>query len=200
MVKFYSMKNIIRKVNKKKVIIAVCLIVFGAVTRYFLKDWPNVETVTVVSLLAGSCLGGIYALIVPLSVIALSDMSIGNNSILLFTWSAWALIGLLGLFLRKKKKTSFKFSMQLTGMGVIASCLFFIWTNFGVWLLFPMYPHTWQGLVQCYIMGLPFLRYSLVGNLIIVPVVSFSLLTLWQARSVFGEFLSKKLKKLIIKN
>lgn len=159
--------------NKKKILIAAGLVVFGATTRLLLTDLPNVETVTVAALLAGSLLGGVYAIVVALSIIALTDMYIGNDSILLFTWSAFALIGLSGIVLKKVKKTNFKYVGATTGLGVIAAVFFYLYTNFGVWLLWPsMYAHTWQGLVQCYIMGLPFLKYNLLGNLVIIPVVT----------------------------
>lgn len=159
--------------NKKKIFGAIALIAFGAITRLLLKDLPNVETVTVTALLAGSMLGGVYALAVGLSVMAVSDMVIGNDSILVFTWSAFAIIGLFGVVLLKKNKTSPKYILQMTGLGIGAAFFFYLYTNFGVWLLWPqMYVHTWQGLVQCYIMGLPFLKYNLLGNLVLVPLVT----------------------------
>ena len=169
----------LRKINKKKLIIALLLITFGVAGRifriHFLPDLYNVEPITLMALLAGSFLGLSYALIVPLSVIAISDIYIGNTSILFFTWSAWAIIGLFGLILRKSKKDSFSFGFKMTGMGIVASLFFFIWTNFGVWIGWDMYPHTLQGLIQCYIMAIPFLKMNLGGNLIIIPVVSMTL-------------------------
>lgn len=159
--------------SKKKLISAIILIAFGAITRLLLKDLPNVETVTVTALLAGSMLGGIYAIAVGISVMALSDMVIGNDIILIFTWSAFAIIGLAGIILKKQSKVSLRYVLSMTGMGVLASFFFYLYTNFGVWLLWPqMYAHTWQGLIQCYVMGLPFLKYNLLGNLVIVPLAT----------------------------
>lgn len=169
---------------KIRFLIAVVLITIGVIGRFirinYLPELYNVEPFTVMSLLAGSLLGGGYALSVPLSMIAISDMVIGNTSIMFFTWSAWAIIGLGGTILRKRKAPTFKFSLQLTGMGVVSSLFFFLWTNFGVWLIDGMYPHTLAGLMQSYIMGLPFLRNNLFGNLTIVPVVSLAAIFVWQ--------------------
>ena len=159
--------------KKKKFIFAIILIVFGVVTRLLLKDLPNVETITVMALLAGSMLGGFYAVVVALSAMAIGDMIIGNDSILMFTWSAYAIIGLFGLILYKKQKRGFKYVLQMTGLGMMASLFFYFLTNFGVWLLWPgMYAHTWAGLTQCYVMGLPFLKYNFLGNLVLVPLVT----------------------------
>ncbi|MDD5627254.1 MAG: hypothetical protein PHW01_04585 [Patescibacteria group bacterium] len=164
-----------KRISKIKLIIAIFLIAFGAIGRIILKDIPNVETVMVASLLAGSLLGGAYTVIVPLTIIALTDMYIGNDLILIFTWSAWAMIGFFGWLVRKKRGYSYKFILSLTGMGIAASLFFYLYTNFGVWLLWDMYPHTLLGLIQCYFMGLPFLRNNLVSDLIFIPTTSAAL-------------------------
>lgn len=177
------------KNQKTRFLIAIILITIGIVGRLarinYLPELYNVEPFTVMSLLAGSMLAGGYALTVPLSMIAISDMVIGNTPIMFFTWSAWAIIGLGGTILRKRKAPTLKFSLQLTGMGVVSSLFFFLWTNFGVWLIDGMYPHTFAGLMQSYIMGLPFLRNNLFGNLIIVPVVSLAAILIWQVFLVY---------------
>lgn len=165
-------------------ILAVVLIGVGVVGRlvriYYLPELYNVEPFTAMSLLAGSMLGGGYALTVPLSMVAVSDMVIGNTSIMFFTWSAWAIIGLLGTVLRKRKAPTAVFSLWLTGVGVVSSFFFFLWTNFGVWLVDGMYPHTFHGLMQSYVMGLPFLRNDIFGNLVIVPTVSLGAIIVWK--------------------
>lgn len=190
--------------NWKKLIIALVLIAFGSIGRILLLDMPNVETLTVVSLLAGAWLGGVYFFIVPLATVAITDMYIGfgQDATMLFVWSAWAVIGGLGWLLRKSKR-NFKFGFKLTGMGVVASTFFFIWTNFGTWLAWNMYPHTWSGLVQCYVMAIPFFKANLLGNLVIVPVVSFSLIFVWRYRHALSglgkHYRQKQAKEITIK-
>ncbi len=166
--------------TSKRLLGAIALIVFGVLGRFLLIDLPNVEMLTVTALLAGAMIGGVFTVIIPLAVVALSDMInvvilqgsfAGNDPIIYFTWSAWAVIGLMGYFLRKSKKGSFKFVAKMTGMGLGASVWFFIWTNLGVWMLFSMYPKTLEGLIKCYIMAIPFFRNQIIGNLIIIPIV-----------------------------
>ncbi|MBU1178423.1 hypothetical protein KJ903_04390 [Patescibacteria group bacterium] len=179
----------------KKLIAALALIAFGSIGRILLLDMPNVETLTVVSLLAGAWLGGVYFFIVPLATVAVSDMYIGmgQDAIIIFVWSAWAVIGGLGWLLRKSKR-NFTFGLKLTGMGLVASTFFFIWTNFGTWLVWNMYPHTWLGLVQCYVAAIPFFKANLLGNLVIIPAVSFSLIFVWRQRAVWQR-LSRRLRQ-----
>jgi len=58
--------------------------------------------------------------------------------------------------------------MQITGGLVAAPVLFFLVSNLLVWASGGGYqrPFTWEGLVQCYGDGIPFLRNSLSGTLI----------------------------------
>ena len=97
--------------NKLKLIIAAVLIILGVVGRFVLVSYvgiPNLEIITVLALISGIYLGGLYTVIVPLSIIFLSDLVIGNNYIFIFTWTAFAIIGLFGVFYGNKisnKKT-----------------------------------------------------------------------------------------------
>ena len=80
------------------------MIVIGVVGRFVLVSYagiPNLEIITVLALIAGIYLGGVYAVAVPLSVIFLSDLVIGNTYIFIFTWTAFAMIGLFGYASRK---------------------------------------------------------------------------------------------------
>ena len=45
------------------------------------------------------------------------------------------------------------------------SLIFFAATNFAVWAFGSLYPHSWQGLVQCYVAALPFLDKTVLGDL-----------------------------------
>jgi len=158
------------KFNRKKLFFAVLLIGFAILGRYLLLEVPNVETMTAAILLAGALLGGAYTLIVPLAAVAIFDLFYGNSSILIFTWSAWAIIGFFGLVLKGRTKSAWKFTAGLTGMGMVASLFFYFWTNFGVWLIGNWYPKTTNGLLNCFLAGVPFLRWQIIGNLILVPV------------------------------
>ena len=158
---------------KEKILISLFLILFGATARIFMVEFfqiPNFEIVTALALIAGAFLGGIFFLIVPLSIIVISDIYLGNASILIFTWSAFAFIGFLGWLLRKRKAFNCYFTAKMTAMGIISSLFFFLYTNLGWWFLTNMYPPTFQGLMHCYGAGLPFLKNNLLGNLFFVPI------------------------------
>jgi len=74
----------------------------------------------------------------------------------------WTYLGFFGYWLlgRLAGKNIKKQVMFLP----LASFLFFLVSNFGVWL--HWYPNTWEGLITCYTLALPFYRNTLIGDLV----------------------------------
>ncbi|MDB5179134.1 MAG: hypothetical protein JWN01_1077 [Patescibacteria group bacterium] len=181
------MKNL----NKSRAIAAtlVATAVLWRVVNWHYSWAPNLEIVTASTLVAGALLSRRMVLVVPLGIMAASDLIISNSSILLFTWSAFGLIGLGSLALRRLKSSPGKLMLASVGAALAGSVFFFIYTNFGVWLLDDgaMYDKTWQGLVQCYAMGLPFYRTMLLGNMVLVPA--------YFAAALYGPGMVRALKE-----
>lgn len=165
--------------HRKTVFTAALLIAFGVGGRLLLQDMPNIETVTVATVLAASLLGGPWGLIVGIITVAASDIIIGNTSILLYTWSGWALVGISALIARYRGQRTSRAVLALTGAGLLGNIIFFVWTNFGVWHIGGLYQHTWAGLVECYIAAVPFLRNQLLSTVLFVPACSVVALALW---------------------
>lgn len=162
--------------SKKDYVVVGGLIALAAgwrLVNYHFGVAPNLEIVTAMSALAALVYGRNFAITVPLLAMALSDAVIGNTPILLFTWSAFALIGASALLLRRVKPKPVPLALGSAGFAFLSSTFFFLYTNFGVWLQSngTFYAFTPKGLLDCYIMGLPFYRTMLIGNLIIIPTV-----------------------------
>lgn len=171
----------------KKAFLATLLITLGILFRTLWHLGPNIEFVTASAILSAMYLGGGYAVIVPLTIMVATDKIIGNTNIYWFTWSAYILIGLLAHLIKNLKsqmsnrKTKPQISNLLwgTGTGVVSAVFFYLYTNLGVWVLdsWGMYSRDLNGLIKCYIMGLPFLKLNLIGNLLFIPI-SISLIEL----------------------
>ena len=165
-------------ISIKKILLVVALIAIAVSWRIINHNYmiaPNFELVTVVTVIAAITLGYKAAIAVPLASMILSDLIIGNSSIFVFTWSAFALIGLGALLLKKlnsKPKSQIIYSF---GFAVASSFAFFAITNFGVWAQ-GWFPATWTGLIDCYVVAIPFYRTMLIGNIIVVPVA----ISIWQ--------------------
>jgi len=70
----------------------------------------------------------------------------------------------MGIWLKNHKTVA-----NVLGASLFGSIIFFLVTNFAVWAVpHSMYPHNLQGLLQSYIMGLPFLKNTLLGDLFYV--------------------------------
>ncbi len=134
---------------------------------------PNLELVTSVAVASALLLRASVSWTIPLLLVATSDALIGNTSIHLFTWSAWAVTILASTLLRRVRGRR-PVVVASTLFGVGASTWFFLWTNFGVWVIGDgaFYPATWAGLLACYGAGLPFYRTMLLGNLVLVPLTA----------------------------
>jgi len=164
--------------NSKKFFLIVTIVVFGTFLRIFLNEKvkiPNFEVMTTISLLSGSFFGGTIAMLIPVLIMFLSDLYFGNTIIYFFTWSAFILITIFGNFIKKDSKN---FLIKITGAGIFSVLFFYLWTNFGWWLTFGMYPMNFSGLIQCYLAGLPFLKNQLISAIIFAPglAIIFSLL------------------------
>jgi hypothetical protein len=133
-------------------------------------QWWNVAPLAAMALLGGIYLGRRYALWVPLAVLLVTDSflnwQMGYRLVYwprAFDYGAFLLIGILGLWVRQQK-----WGVKLTA-ALATPFLFFVISNFGVWLfgLSPTstpYPKTFVGLLDCYTLGLPFLRGTLIGD------------------------------------
>jgi hypothetical protein len=131
--------------------LAISLLIIGILLR-FLPHAPNFTPVAAIALFAGTFLNRKHALIIPLLLMVTSDLFLGLHNTIIFTWGSFILITVLGFVVKNKPS-----ALRITSMSVISSLLFYLITNFGVWLM-GWYPHTTQGLVNCYVMALPFLR------------------------------------------
>jgi len=152
-----------------KILFGLSLVALALLERLFFDLGPNVELVTLTTFLAGAYLGFPYSFLVPLATLFISDVVLGNSLIFLFTWSAYLIIGLSSLILGKWRGNSLRL-ISASFLGSFSSSIFFfLWTNFGVWLE-GWHPLTVSGLIECYVMGLPFLRYNLFSNLVFVPL------------------------------
>lgn len=154
-----------------KILFASALVVTAVSWRIINHNFnfaPNLELITAVTVLAAIVLGARWAVIVPLSSMIVSDLIIGNSSIFMFTWGAFAIIGAGAILLRKLNKQPKKQIIASIGFAVASSFAFFVITNFGVWLQ-GWYPATPAGLITCFILAIPFYRTMLIGNIILVP-------------------------------
>jgi len=127
----------------------------------------NLSAMGALALLCGAMLRHPAALLIPLGVRALTDVIIhlrtgyGFFESWWFDYSAYALIFALGLLVRRRNYGS------VVAGGLAAALVYFLVSNFGVWLAWPeTYPTTFPGLMSCYENAIPFARGTFAGDVV----------------------------------
>jgi hypothetical protein len=143
----------------------VLVLILMALAGRMLPHPENFTPVLAVALFGGAMLSSRLAYVVPLAAMFLSDLLLGQA----FDWMTLVVYGCflaavgLGQWLGRHR------TWAKTGIAALSgSLLFFVVTNFAVWVApdgQALYPHTLDGLVECYWMALPFFRNSLAGDL-----------------------------------
>tara|TARA_A100000164_G_scaffold349110_1_gene351809 strand:- start:51 stop:392 length:342 start_codon:yes stop_codon:yes gene_type:complete len=98
---------------------------------------------------------------------ALSDFFIGFHQLLIFTWGSLAFISVIGMF---GKSFLSRFSLLF-----LSSIVFFVCSNFGVWLFSEFYSKDFDGLLQCYILAIPFFTNTLISTFIFGMIFEISI-------------------------
>lgn len=169
--------------NKNKINLrfsVITLIILSAAMSRLLPHPPNFAPIGGMALFGAAYFSKKYwAFIIPIVSMWVSDLILNNviygqyfdhfvwfYSGSLFTYGAFALIVVLGMFTLKKVRVP---NLAVSALG--ASVIFFIVSNFGVWLTSGMYPPTFSGLMTCYTVGIPFFHNTILGDLVYTGVL-----------------------------
>ncbi|RJQ31422.1 hypothetical protein C4572_02460 [Candidatus Parcubacteria bacterium] len=172
---------------KRKILISVILIILGVVTRILPHPF-NFAPLAGIALFSGVYLGAVYAVAIPVGSMFAGDVVLGfyELPIMISVYASYALIGLIGLLIKKHKSVEI-----VLGSSLLSSFLFFFFTNGAVWFFGTWYDHNLQGLTDAFILALPFFRNTVVGDLFYTSILFGSLET------VRFLFRNRKLSKAI---
>jgi Family of unknown function (DUF6580) len=134
------------------------------VTARLLPHMPGILPVAASGLFAARMLRmPALAAIVPLAAMALSGFGFAADDwrVALVVYAAIALPALAGMVSRR-----WHGALPIVATMVSCSLIFFASTNFAVWAFSGIYPLTWQGLTQCYVLALPFMEKTVAGDLL----------------------------------
>ncbi len=129
---------------------------------------PNFTPILAVGIFAGFYFKQFFlsSFIVILSMF-IGDIYFGFHNTMFFTYISLATVVSLGLIIKKFGFTEIIFA------GLLGSVCFFIISNFGVWLVSEIYEKNINGLIQCYIMAIPFFHKTLASTLLYLFVLKF---------------------------
>ncbi len=160
--------------SKKNSGMIALLIFVAAATRLFPHP-PNMTPLGAMALFGSAYFAKKYwSVVIPLAALFVSNLVLNNvmyaqyyDGFVWFTpqtlwvYGAMVLVALLGMGLLKKVTAG-----RVVIGALAASLIFFLVTNMGSWLYDPIYTKDFNGLLQSYAAGIPFLRNSIIGNLV----------------------------------
>lgn len=159
-------------------LLLAALIVLAALTR-LLPHPPNFSPVEAIALFGGAYFASRkWALLVPLAALLLSDLALGaihGGTYLQYFSSAAYLPGMLAIYACVALCSVLGFGLRgrvdgarVLGYSLAGSVLFFVLSNFATWMtaiVVPGYPACNAGLGACYVAGIPFFQWTVLGTL-----------------------------------
>ena len=146
----------------KKEYIIIGLIVLAILTR-LIPHPPNFAPITGIALFSAINFNNrFFKFFVPLISLVIFDLIIGFSLINFFVYLSFIVIVFVGNHFKKIKLKSI----------LISSVVFFIISNFGVWII--GYPKTISGIIMCYTAAIPFFINTILGDLFYSYILKYS--------------------------
>ena len=148
-------------INLKKEIFPVGLILILALSR-LMPHPDNFTPIIALAIMSSYFFKNVnFSYAIMLFSMLLADFFIGFYSHMLFVYISLFLIVLI--FFKISKKMNYK---NLFIFSFFGSAIFFLISNFGVWLVGNLYERNINGLIECYFMAIPFFRNTIISTLI----------------------------------
>ncbi len=149
----------LKVMNYLKITMGIFLTI--AVTRFFPHP-PNFTSLIAISFYVPALFG--YRYITPIILsFAITDLIIGFHGTILFTWGSVIIIGVISKYFYLKTIN------RIFGV-LISAIIFFVISNFGVWLL-GSYGYTFPGLINCYVLAIPFFTNTAISTIIYAFII-----------------------------
>jgi len=137
------------------------LIITAAVLFRLVPHTPNLVPIGAIALFAGYAVKSKWSFLIPVLVMIISDYFVGFHNTMWFVYGSYVAITVMGRACAKHVTLP-----RITLLSLTGSALFYLVTNFGVWLMGTMYTKDLSGLIQSYLYAIPFFRATLIGDMI----------------------------------
>ena len=146
------------KKNINNLLLPIVIILSLSLTRLIPHPW-NFTPMLAVGIFSGFYFKQFYlSLFIVILSMFIGDLYLGFHSTMFFTYISLAVAVIIGLYIKHFKFTEILFS------GLASSVSFFIITNFGAWLTLEMYEKNFAGLLQSYVLAIPFFHNTLIST------------------------------------
>ena len=139
----------------------VTIMILAAAFTRLIPHPPNFTAVGALALFGGAYLSDKkFAFIIPLLAMFLSDLVIGLHQGMASVYISFVIIVGIGIMLSQNIKLK-----NVVAASLVSSIIFFVLTNFQMWIQGTLYPKSVSGLVACYVAAIPFFGNSILGDL-----------------------------------
>jgi len=161
-------------INKIEKTFLISLVIFVTAFARIIPHIENFTPVIALCMFSGlSLTGNKIKYIIPLLAVFISDLFLNifvynlNHGIFLYEGVIWQYISyiLIILISSKFRKINIKYTAKIILLMILMCSLFFIISNFGVWVSSNMYAHYIEGLFACYISAIPFFQGTFLGTI-----------------------------------
>ena len=160
------MRTVMKK-TKQKIVLFFYFVGLIALSR-IIPHPPNFTPVLAMAVFMPYLTRDLYsAMLVPLSAMFVSDLYLGLHSSMFWVYTSILLGTTLSQYTMSMKKTY----VHLGSNALLSATIFFVITNFAVWMSGTMYPLNLEGLLLCYTMAIPFFGNTLTGTLFYVSLL-----------------------------
>lgn len=156
-------------------VVLLLLIAAGIASRFVLVDVPNFKPIAAIALFTAFWFRSYW--VAGLALIFV--MQVSNTGLDQCPWqisvgvvAGLAVAALLGHRLGSKIHSTESFVAkplasiaQVVGSALLMSVSFFLISNFSVWAMGQWYPLSFSGFIHCFAAAIPFLKYTVCGDL-----------------------------------
>lgn len=164
-----------------EILFVLFLVVLGILSRLIPHPW-NFTAIGAMALFSGfSFRSNKILILIPLLSLFISDAALGFYNGMIYTYIGFAVGMVLSVGYFSKQITLSvgarandslgARATTLAGLSIVSSFLFFLITNFGVWLGSGFYPQNTAGLITAYVAGLPFFLNQIAGDLVYGAII-----------------------------
>lgn len=157
-----------------KMMIGSVLIIIAIASR-LLPHWHNFTAVGATGLFGAFYFRRqIWALLIPILAMWISDLVLNNwiyaaynpEFVWLTPYMTYVYLGIIALVITGQLVFAKLTGGRLLTASILGSLLFFLISNFGSFLVDPIYPKDSAGLLGAYIAGIPFFWNTLLSNIV----------------------------------
>lgn len=146
------------------------LVLFGTILAMsrIIPHPPNFTPILASAIMAPLLMNDrMFGIAIPILGMFIADVVIGFHPYQLVIYLTIATIGLVSTMQVNYTK--------LAVLSVSSSVWFFLTTNFAVWLAWDYYPKSFEGLITCYTMAIPFFTNTLISTILFTALLTFTI-------------------------